>query len=130
MKTKGWMKVMMYALPLMSVYWSYIFPAAVGLYWVISSLAGFLQTLITNKFFSINHMTAMSEARRAAALMQEEAGVRPLSAAAQKQVADKLAAQPQVSEQKEGPKQQGKGKKKKKTGSGSGDTTSYMGSKK
>ena len=109
------MKVMMYALPLMSVYWSYIFPAAVGLYWVISSLAGFLQTLITNKFFSINHMTAMSEARRAAALMQEEAGVRPLSAAAQKQVAEK---------------QQGKGKKKKKTGSGSGDTTSYMGSKK
>lgn len=127
---QGCMKVMMYALPLMSVYWSYIFPAAVGLYWVISSLAGFLQTLITNKFFSINHMTAMSEARRAAALMQEEEGVRPLSAAAQKQMADKLAAQPQVSEQKEGPKQQGKGKKKKKTGSGSGDTTSYMGSKK
>ncbi len=126
---QGCMKVMMYVLPLMSVYWSYIFPAAVGLYWVISSLAGFLQTLITNKFFSVNHMTAMAEARRAASLYEAEAAVRPLSASAQKQIADKLAQAPQQAEAKEGARQQNKGKKKKKSSS-SGDTTSYMGSKK
>lgn len=127
---QGCMKVMMFGLPLLSVYWAYIFPAAVGLYWVISSFAGYLQSLITNKFFSINHMTAMAEAQRAAALIQEEANIRPLPAAQQKQMADKLLAQPQQAEQKDGPKQQAKGKKKKKGGSGSGDTTSYMGSKK
>ncbi len=124
---QGCMKVMMFALPLMSVYWAYIFPAAVGLYWVISSLTGYLQTLITNKFFSVNHMTAMAEAQRAVSLLQEEANIRPLPAAAQKQIADKLAAQPQAAEQKETGKQP-KSKKKKK--GGSGDTTSYMGSKK
>lgn len=127
---QGCMKVMMFALPLMSVYWAYIFPAAVGLYWVVSSLAGYLQMLVTNKFFSVNHMTAMAEARRAAALQLGEGSVRPLSASAQKEMADKLSAMPQQSSQKDGGKQPVKSKKKKKGGSGSGDTTSYMGSKK
>lgn len=126
---QGCMKVMMFALPLMSVYWAYIFPAAVGLYWVISSLTSFLQTLVTNKFFSINHMTAMAEAQRAVTLELKEAAIKPLPAATQKQIADKLSAGPQPSAQKDGAKQQPKGKKKKKGGSG-GDATSYMGSKK
>jgi len=125
---QGCMKVMMFALPLLSVYWAYIFPAAVGLYWVISSAAGYVQMFITNKFFSLNHMTAMAEAQRAVTLTQAEAAIRPLPAAAQKQIADKLAAQPQTSEQKDAGKQQTKNKKKKK--GGSGDTTTYMGSKK
>ena len=124
------MKVMMFALPLMSVYWAYIFPAAVGLYWVLSSLTGFLQQLITNKFFSVNHMAAMAEARRAVSLEMAEAAIRPLPAQQQKLIADKLSAGPQQAAQKDGQKQQAKGKKKKKGGSGSGDATSYMGSRK
>ncbi len=31
----GCMKVMMYVFPLISVYWAFIMPSAVGLYWVI-----------------------------------------------------------------------------------------------
>lgn len=127
---QGCMKVMMFALPLMSVYWAYIFPAAVGLYWVISSFTGFLQTWVTNKFFSVNHMAAMAEARRAVSLEMAEAAIRPLPAQQQKQIADKLAAGPQQAAQKDSQKQQAKGKKKKKGGSSSGDATSYMGSKK
>ena len=34
----GCMKAMMYFLPLISVYWAWIMPSAVGLYWVISSV--------------------------------------------------------------------------------------------
>ena len=49
---QGCMKVMMYGMPLLSAYWAYIMPAAVGFYWIISALVGFAQTLITHKYFS------------------------------------------------------------------------------
>ena len=124
----GCMKVMMYVFPLISVYWAYIMPAAVGFYWVISSVTSFGQSLITNKYFSVNHMNAMSEARRAVTLELAEASVRPLPAAVQKEIADKLTAVPQQKQGKETGKKQGQ--KKKKGGSGSGSLNDYLGSKK
>ena len=48
---QGCMKVMMYGMPLLSAYWAYIMPAAVGFYWIISALVGFAQTLITHNVF-------------------------------------------------------------------------------
>lgn len=48
---QGCMKVMMYGMPLLSAYWAYIMPAAVGFYWIISALVGFAQTLVTHKYF-------------------------------------------------------------------------------
>ena len=124
----GCMKAMMYVLPLISVYWAFIMPAAVGLYWVISSVTSFIQSLVTNKYFSVNHMTAMVEAQRAVTLELGEANVRPLPAATQKAIAEKLAAapQPQKAEKAAGKKQGGK---KKKSGS-SGNSSTYMGTKK
>ncbi len=74
----------MYVFPLISVYWAFIMPSAVGLYWIISSVTSFIQSLVTNKYFSVNHMTAMAEAQRAVTLELAEANVRPLPAAAQK----------------------------------------------
>ncbi len=108
----GCMKVMMYALPLLGVYWSYQFPAAVGLYWVVSGVMQFGQTLLMNKFFSANIMTAMAEAQRAVSLELAEGNIRPLPASTQKQIADKLSAQntQQTNEKKQG--NQGKRKKK------------------
>ena len=88
----GCMKAMMYFLPLISVYWAWIMPSAVGLYWVISSVTSFLQSLITNKYFSIDHMIARGEAQRAVTLELAEAKARPLPAATQKEIAEKLAA--------------------------------------
>ncbi len=123
----GCMKVMMYVFPLISVYWAFIMPSAVGLYWVISSVTSFIQSLVTNKYFSVNHMTAMAEAQRAVTLELAEANVRPLPAAAQKEIAERLAAAPQQAKQeKGGGKKQGAKKKK----GGSGNSSTYMGTKK
>lgn len=127
-KQPGCMTATMYIFPLISVYWAYSMPAAVGFYWVISSVTSFIQSLITNKYFSINHMTAMTEARRAVTLELAEASVRPLPAEAQKAIADRLAAVPQPKQGKENGKKTGQ--KKKKAGSGSGDASAYLGSKK
>lgn len=126
----GCMKATMYVLPLISVYWAWIMPTAVGLYWVISSLTSFLQSFITNKYFSVNHMTAMAEARRAVSLELAEASVRPLPAAAQKQIADKLNANPQQQQKQE---KSGKGNKqggKKKKGGSGNNSSDYLGAKK
>lgn len=125
---QGCMMAMMFIFPLISVYWAYIMPAAVGFYGVISSVTSFLQSLITNQYFSVNHMTAMAEARRAVTLELAEAAVRPLPVSAQKEIADRLAAAPQAKQEKETGKQK-RGQKKKKSG-GSGDSSTYMGSKK
>ena len=125
----GCMKGMMYVLPLISVYWAFIMPAAVGFYWVISSVTSFLQTLVINRYFSVDQMTAMAEARRAATLELAEASVRPLPASVQKELADRLAAGPQ---QKQGKDDQAKkqGQKKKRSGKSSGDSSTYVGTKK
>ena len=124
----GCTKAMMYVFPLISVYWAFIMPAAVGMYNIISIVASFVQTLVMNKYFSASQLAATSEARRAVSLELAEGKVRPLPAAQQKLIADKLAALPQQKQVKEPTKQ--KQQKKKKSGDGSGDTASYMGSKK
>ena len=98
------MLVMTCVFPLISLYWAYTMPAAVGFYWIISSLTSWAQSVVTNKYFSAAHMTAMTEAQRAVTLELAEANVRPLSAEAQKQIADRLAAGTQ--------KKAGKGRRK------------------
>lgn len=77
---QGCMKVMMYGMPLLSAYWAYIMPAAVGFYWIISALVGFAQTLITHKYFSPEQVSAKSEASRYVTLLQADRKVKPLPA--------------------------------------------------
>lgn len=81
---QGCMKYMMLALPLITVYISYIVPGAVGFYWVWSTVFGFLQTLLINKFYSPAHMIAKSEAEHIALMELKEAQVpydyQPISA--------------------------------------------------
>ncbi len=107
---QGCMIVMTCVFPLISLYWAYTMPAAVGFYWVISSLTSWGQSIITNKYFSAAQMTAMMEAQRAVALELAEVSVRPLPAAAQKEIADRLAAGPQ--QQKKSAAKQPQKKKK------------------
>lgn len=108
---QGCMKVMMYLLPLLSVYWSYSFPAAVGLYWTMSSAVTFLQSVITNMFFSTNHLVARGEASREVTMELAEAKMRPLSASAQAQLASKIEAGNRQQQEKQ-QKQQKNSKKK------------------
>lgn len=122
----GCTKVMLYVFPLISVYWAFIMPAAVGMYNIISIITSFLQTFIMNKYFSNNQLTASTEARRAVTLEMAEANVGALPVAQQKLIADRLSMVPQQKQIKEVSKQKQQKKKK----SGSADSSSYMGSKK
>lgn len=46
------MKGMMYMMPLMSLWFTFMVPAGVGIYWTMSNVFGLLQTLILNKFYN------------------------------------------------------------------------------
>lgn len=72
---QGCMLVMFLTMPLFSAYIAYGVPAAVGFYWIISTITGFIQTLILQKFYSAKHMVAKQEAQRVALLRQQEANV-------------------------------------------------------
>lgn len=72
---QGCMKVMLYILPLFSAYIAYTVPTAVAFYWIISSVISLLQSIALGKLFSPAQLTANSEARHVALLMQNEAAV-------------------------------------------------------
>ena len=72
---QGCMKYMLLLMPLVSAYIAYTVPAAVGFYWIVSTVLGFLQTVILQNFYSANIMGAKAEAQRVALLELEEAKV-------------------------------------------------------
>ena len=92
-KGQGCMNASLYMMPLLSAYWAYIMPAAVGFYWIISSLLGFVQTVIVQNFFSVNHVEAMSEAQHFVTMQNADMALKPLSADQQAQIAAKIEAQ-------------------------------------
>lgn len=73
---QGCMKVMIYALPLFSAYIAYTVPAAVGFYWICSTVISFIQSVIVHKFFGPDMMIARGEAARVALLEQKESLVK------------------------------------------------------
>jgi len=73
---QGCMGVMFLLMPLMSAYIAYTVPSAMGLYWIYSSIIGFVSTLILHKFYNAESMTALEEARRIALLEDDEMHVR------------------------------------------------------
>ena len=128
---QGCMKYMMYLLPLFSVYLAYTLPAAVGFYWVISTLTQFAQTIILHLWYSPASLTAKAEAQRIALREQEEEAVKPLPLGVQNQ----LAAQNQVRttsiDKNSSQKNNAANKQKSKGGkNGKGDSGNYMGTKK
>lgn len=52
----GGMKIMLYLMPLFSLYISFIVPAGVGFYWGISYVFGIAQSLITYKFWPVEKL--------------------------------------------------------------------------
>ena len=73
---QGCMKLMIYGLPLFSAYISYTVPAAVGFYWICSTLISFVQSIVVHKFFGPDMMIAKGEAARVALLEQQESLVK------------------------------------------------------
>lgn len=72
---QGCMKVMMIGLPLFSAYISYSVPAAVGFYWICSSVFSLVQAIIMGKFYGPDITIARNEAQHVALLEQNEAKV-------------------------------------------------------
>ncbi len=87
---QGCMKYMLYIMPLFTAWIACTMPAAVGFYWIISTLTGFLQTVILNIWYSPADLNAKAEAQRIALREQEEENMRPLPAAQQKSAAVKV----------------------------------------
>lgn len=73
---QGCMKLMILLLPLFSAYISYTVPAAVGFYWICSTVLGFVQSLILHHYYGPGIMIAKGEAARVALLEKNEAGVK------------------------------------------------------
>ena len=76
---QGCMNSMFLLMPLMSAWIAYSVPAAIGLYWIYSSVIGFITTVIIHKFYNAQALTAQDEARRIAYLEQRETDVKQLA---------------------------------------------------
>lgn len=72
---QGCMKVMLFILPLFSAYIAYTVPAAVAFFWIISAVISLVQSIVLGKIFSPVQLTANSEARHVAAMLENEAKI-------------------------------------------------------
>ena len=60
---QGCMKFTMYLLPLMTVWFAYVVPAAVGFYWICSSLIGGLLQSAVQVFYGPQRLLAETRAK-------------------------------------------------------------------
>ncbi len=63
----GAMNIMLYTMPLMSVYIGFIVPAAAGFYWTLSAVAQFIQSFFFNIFLNPKKLAEQAEAEAEAA---------------------------------------------------------------
>lgn len=52
MENQQMMGCMMFMMPLMSLYFTFLFPAGMGMYWILSNIFAFLQTLILGHLYA------------------------------------------------------------------------------
>ncbi|MBQ5399068.1 MAG: YidC/Oxa1 family membrane protein insertase [Ruminococcus sp.] len=70
---QGCMKYALYLLPLFSAWIAYSVPAAVGFYWICSSVFALVQSIVMGKFYGPTALIAKSEAQHVELLRQNEA---------------------------------------------------------
>ncbi len=68
MQQQGCMLIMLYGMPFFTAYLAWTIPAAVGLYWIVSTVISFVTSLIMNRFYNAQMITARQEAQRIALL--------------------------------------------------------------
>lgn len=73
---QGCMMVMIFGMPLFSAYIAYSVPAAVGFYWICSTLLGLVQSIVMHRFYNPVTMIANQEARHIALMEQNERKVK------------------------------------------------------
>ena len=123
-KMQGCMVIMIFLMPLMSAWIAYSVPGAVGFYWIASTVLGFVQSLVMNKFYSPSIMEAKAEAQRVVLRRQQEAQLEFIDVP--DYVAPSKKGLPQETSSKQSSKSGSKNKKQKKTSNNS----SYQGKKK
>ncbi len=69
---QGCMKYAIYGMSLFTAWIAYTVPAAVGLYWLANNVFQIFQTMITNKYYSVEAINAKAEARRIALREEDE----------------------------------------------------------
>lgn len=126
---QGGMKVMLYLMPMISAFIALSVPAAVGFYWIISTLTSLVQVVIVHIFFSPPSLTAKAEAQRIALREQEEAAREPLPAHMQQRAPERAPALAKKQGQPSPALPKGT-QGKKKAGKPSGGADSYLGMKK
>ncbi len=68
----GSAKIMLYAMPFISLWISFTVPAGAGFYWALSYLVGIVQSLVTAKFWPAEKIRAEAKAKMDAAAAQKE----------------------------------------------------------
>lgn len=124
-KMQGCMVVMFLAMPLFSAWIAYSVPAAVGFYWIMSSVLGFVQSLIMHKFYNASIIEAKTEAQRIVLRRQEESKVEYIDVPDYQYIEE----QKNFAQSKSG-KNTGKSSKKKNNGGNKNSGSNYMGKKK
>ena len=119
---QGCMKGMLYLMPLFSAWLACTMPAAVGFYWIISTLTGFLQTIILNIWYSPADLNAKAEAQRVALLEENESKMKAVSGAVYRQTAVQTLPQQKSAAKTASSKQKAKG--------GKTNSDDYLGTKK
>ena len=72
---KGCMFVFIFLMPLFSAWIAFNVPGAVGFYWIASTVLGFIQSFLLNKFYNASIIEARDEAHRVVLRRQPEAEV-------------------------------------------------------
>ena len=125
---QGCMKWMLYGLPAISAVFAMSVPAAVGFYWIISTLTSLIQVLLVHAFFSPASLTAKAEAQRVALLELEEAALEPLPSHLRQYPGEKFVPQENRKDEQSAVKKESG--QKKKSGKSTGGQDSYLGKKK
>lgn len=69
---QGCAKFLPYCTFIITSYWAYAIPGAVGIYWILNSVIGLLQNLVLNRFYNTYTLNAKDEAMHYAALKIKE----------------------------------------------------------
>ena len=74
------MGCMTFGMPLFSLYFVTMFPAAIGVYWIINNVYSFLQTLIVGHFYSPEKVIARHMVEETIARRSKEANTKLIAA--------------------------------------------------
>ena len=73
-QSKGCMFGMVFGMPLLSAYFSFVVPAGVGFYWIISNIVACVQSIVLRKIITPEKVAAQMEKDRAAGKARKKSG--------------------------------------------------------